>query len=206
MNSISKLNIDDVEYIFGKSGINTDDATALASDILLGKTAYARGFKLEGTIPFLNSKTIIPNSTNQLISHGSYLNEDIIIKGSENLIQDNIKLGVDIFGIIGSLVPYEILLAGWHNGSQQVIYWNGESYTQKITSSAQYLSFNFSGKPKKAVFFSRGMSGNDWVTISGINLASINTMKEYNEEDLKNNSVESNGIGTSCAYIILGVK
>lgn len=46
--------------------------------------------------------TYTPASTDQTIDGGQYLDGDQIIKGDANLIADNIKSGVSIFGVSGS--------------------------------------------------------------------------------------------------------
>ena len=91
------------------------DATALASDILLGKTAYARGNKIEGTIPFLESKTYIPANTDQIISSGNYINGNQIIKGDINLKSDNIKDGIVLFD------GTENMITGIYKGTTETI-------------------------------------------------------------------------------------
>lgn len=58
------------------SAIETDktgDATAVAGDILSGKTAYVRGTKVIGTIPSKATATIIPGTSDQTIASGQYL-------------------------------------------------------------------------------------------------------------------------------------
>lgn len=88
MSLVNSINIDGIEYMLGKAGVDTDDATALASDILNGKTAYARGAKLTGTIQLKESETIIPGISDKIIPSGSYLNGELVIKGDSNLISD----------------------------------------------------------------------------------------------------------------------
>lgn len=112
-------------------GINTSDATATADDILLNKTAYINGEKITGSIAesiisqeknvitvtkgYLESDTnitigniyegttIIPSVNKQTIPANTYIEQEIEISGDENLNSGNIKAGVSIFGVEGSL-------------------------------------------------------------------------------------------------------
>lgn len=60
--------------------------------------------KLYAISLYTPSSTIIPTTyTQTLYTQNRYVTSNILIKGSQNLTPDNIKKGVDIFGVIGTL-------------------------------------------------------------------------------------------------------
>lgn len=102
ISTIRKVSLDGIEY---NIGLDTGDATAIASDIISGKTAYANGSKLVGSIPVKGAQSYRPSTVDQTIVAGQYLSGNQIIKGDANLIPANIKTGISIFNINGRIVP-----------------------------------------------------------------------------------------------------
>lgn len=90
---------------FIKKGIDTSDASATVNDVLYGKTAYANGEKIVGSMINNGDVTITPTTTQQNKEQGYY--NSLIINGvdssiDENIMPENIKSGVSILGQIGT--------------------------------------------------------------------------------------------------------
>lgn len=83
--------------------MDTGDATATASDILSGATAYINGVKITGQISGKSAETFTPTTSDQTIASGQYLSGTQTIKGDSNLQAQYIANGVSIFGVEGTL-------------------------------------------------------------------------------------------------------
>ena len=134
--NVKSENIKTGVYVEEVEGQFTSDATATASHIVKGKTAYVKGEKIQGnieestpstidneiTIPAgiiseqqkitvgtrLQTKYYVPTTTDQnIILKDSYVVGTQIVKGDANLISENIKKDVSIFGVNGSLQQIE---------------------------------------------------------------------------------------------------
>lgn len=88
--------------------VDSTDATAAVAEILLGKTAYARGQKLTGTMPNKGSVTLEIAMADQEVAIPQGYHDGggkAVISATEKakLIADNIREGVTILGVEGSM-------------------------------------------------------------------------------------------------------
>ena len=88
--------------------VNSNDATAAVAEILKGKTAYARGTKLVGTMPNNGAATgkIITKDGAYIIPQGYHDGSGkVSIDATEQakIIAQNIREGVTILGVEGSM-------------------------------------------------------------------------------------------------------
>lgn len=82
--------------------VSAPDVNAIASKMLENTVACGPDGKVTGTIKRLTAQTITPGTEDQKIVSGGYLSGDQTIKGDANLLAENIKEGVELFGITGT--------------------------------------------------------------------------------------------------------
>lgn len=99
-----------VEGSLNDAGIDTSDATATPDDIMEGATAYVDGVKITGTHvcaadPILEALSITPTGAELTYAPGDGVDgySEVTVDGDENLVSENVKKGVTIYGVEGSL-------------------------------------------------------------------------------------------------------
>ena len=90
--------------------VNSQDATVKVAEILTGKTAYARGSKLTGTMPNNGAVSLTISNLEDEISiaqgyHDGSGKVSILSTEKAKLIAANIKQGITILGVTGTLEP-----------------------------------------------------------------------------------------------------
>lgn len=90
--------------------VNSQDATVKVAEMLDGKTAYAKGGKLTGTMPNNGAVSLTISSLNDEVSiaqgyHDGSGKVSILSTEKAKLIASNIKQGITILGVEGTLEP-----------------------------------------------------------------------------------------------------
>lgn len=93
-----------------ENDVNSQDATAAVAEILETKTAYVRGQKLTGTMPNKGSVKGKISTASEKFSiamgfHDGSGSVEIDSAEKEKLIPGNIKQGVTVLGVVGTLEP-----------------------------------------------------------------------------------------------------
>lgn len=90
--------------------VNSGDATIQVAEMLTGKTAYARGTKLTGTMPNKGAVSLTISTVNDELAIAQGYHDGsgkVSIASAEKLklIAANIKQGITILGVTGTLEP-----------------------------------------------------------------------------------------------------
>ena len=90
--------------------VNSQDANVKVAEILNGKTAYARGTRLVGTMPNNGSVSLTISNLDDSVSiaqgyHDGSGKVTILDTEKAKLIASNIKQGITILGVEGTLEP-----------------------------------------------------------------------------------------------------
>ena len=113
-------------------------ATATAGNILSGKTAWVNGTKITGNIASMGAQMITPGGLQKTVScSGKYMTGDVIVSGSSSLTSNNIRNGVNLFGVTGTLCEYR-----YHSGSADTSGY--ETFSDLAGSSRSHPYFQIS--------------------------------------------------------------
>lgn len=132
--------------IFGVPGSSTVVDTAngyivSSNDILTGRSAYYNGQKWEGSMPDRGAPTWTPGTSNQGLAAGYYSGGTVL--GDPELVASNIRSGVNIFGVIGSLIEGKRSASGSINTGVDGFYdVTGLNFTPSIILAATAPAFS----------------------------------------------------------------
>lgn len=99
---------DTFAQLAAKIGDISDNANAAVGEVLSGKTFYQGGAKKTGTMTDNGNLGIITPGTSPQNIPAGYTSGGIVV-GDADLIPENVKNGINIFGVIGNLKELQIL-------------------------------------------------------------------------------------------------
>lgn len=102
----------------------TPSITVSSAGLITAKSTQSAGYVSSGTksatkqLTTQGAQTITPGTSNKTIASGRYLTGTQTIKGDANLVADNIKKGVSIFGVAGTNEGEDIVQKVMNEGTK----------------------------------------------------------------------------------------
>lgn len=138
--------------LFGVTGNkplgSTSSANPPTADLIReGKVAWANGEALTGTMKIWgNGGTLVPTTTQQIVQQG-YYSSAITVQGDTDLAAANIRIGVNLFGITGTVAATDIYTGALVATGQTVCY----DAAGAITACTSSLYPNQDGQLKRGI-------------------------------------------------------
>lgn len=85
-----------------KEVLDTNGCTASADVIMEGKKAYINGRLVVGTLKTLETTTLIGKAAGNQTEQHVYMARNIVIPAEPNLLAENIKASITIYGVTGT--------------------------------------------------------------------------------------------------------
>lgn len=130
---------------------DTSEDTAVAAEILLGKTAHAKGTKLTGTMPNQGGKTLDITDKSAPVSipmgfHDGSGKAQIAEAEAAKLIPANIREGITVLGVAGAMSGSENMKAQAKNATptfaqQEILPDEGYNCLSSVTVAAIPVSY-----------------------------------------------------------------
>lgn len=142
--NLSPENIREGVTVYGvvgahSDGIDTSDATATAADIAENATAYVNGVKIVGTHvcenePILSTVYITPTGEELVKEPDEDVDgfDMVVVEGDSNLVPENVKEGVTIYGVEGTMAEPKLQAKSVTPGAEDI----------KITPEEGYNGFS----------------------------------------------------------------
>ena len=126
------------------TGIIKSTGNAVVADVITGKTfSNGTGNNLTGTMPNHGAGgTVTPGTTNQTKPAG-YYSGPITVLGDADLVPGNIRSGVDLFGVVGSLVPRFFAGGNYYISSAGKIFVNANGTTSAADRFVEVTGLGF---------------------------------------------------------------
>ncbi|MEL7622756.1 MAG: hypothetical protein AAGU12_04120 [Clostridiales bacterium] len=151
-------NIKSGANVGGVAGTFTADANAVAGDILTTKTAYVNGAKVTGAMANRGAitQTISTQGGQYTVPAGYHNGSGKVTASFANLVAGNVKNGVNVGGVVGSLEPrlYAEGTGGWSvTGSE---YYNVTLGAANVGFSPKVILFKITTASEQVQFLLNG--------------------------------------------------